>query len=73
MNPAMAVRGPKHVIKAGKTPVFERAQEMAAHKARTLPSFTTTCREGLSHDEGGEDQKNVCAPYVCQHCDAGER
>jgi hypothetical protein len=33
MNPAVAVRGPKHVVKTGKTPVLEDAQEMAAHES----------------------------------------
>ncbi len=26
MNPAAAVRGPKHVVKTGKTPVLEAAE-----------------------------------------------
>jgi site-specific recombinase XerC len=51
MNPAVAVRGPKHVVKTGKTPVLEHAQEMAAHesprtRARARPSFTTAPGNG---------------------------
>jgi site-specific recombinase XerD len=29
MNPAVAVRGPKHVVKTGKTPVLEGAEGLA--------------------------------------------
>jgi site-specific recombinase XerC len=32
-NPASAVRGPKHVVKTGRTPVLDHAQEMAAHES----------------------------------------
>jgi hypothetical protein len=28
MNPAAAVRGPKHIVKTGKTPVLEDLEEM---------------------------------------------
>jgi hypothetical protein len=36
MNPAVAVRGPKHVVKTGKTPVLDGAEwrMLAAVKTR---------------------------------------
>ena len=42
-NPAAAVRRPGHVVKTGRTPVLEHAQEMAAHESpRTKKLYDRT-------------------------------
>jgi site-specific recombinase XerC len=51
MNPAVAVRGPKHVVKTGKTPVLEHAQEMAAHESPRTTKLYDRTRERLTQDE----------------------
>ena len=51
MNPAVAVRGPKHVVKTGKTPVLEHAQEMAAHESPRMTKLYDRTRERLTQDE----------------------
>jgi hypothetical protein len=48
MNPAVAVRGPKHVVKTGKTPVLEDAQEMAAHESPRMTKLYDRTRERLT-------------------------
>ena len=50
-NPAVAVRGPKHVVKTGKTPVLEHAQEMAAHESPRTTKLYDRTRERLTQDE----------------------
>jgi hypothetical protein len=51
MNPAAAVRGPKHVVKTGKTPVLEHAQEMAAHESPRTTKLYDRTKERLTQDE----------------------
>jgi site-specific recombinase XerC len=50
-NPAAAVRGPKHVVKTGKTPVLEHAQEMAAHESPRTTKLYDRTKERLTQDE----------------------
>lgn len=47
MNPAAAVRGPKHVVKTGKTPVLESAPAARQH---TDGELARSARPGADRD-----------------------
>src|SRR6202012_5821488 len=55
-NPAAAVRGPKHVVKTGKTPVFEGDERYGARPARPRadrhPLLFLRAHRGGCEDEG---------------------
>ena len=55
MNPAAAVRGPKHVVKTGKTPVLDgrRALVEALRALSTRPASLRTAKAGCSAPRAG--------------------
>ena len=58
VNPAHAVRGPKYVVKKGKTPV------LTADEARELLDSIEICQKDASarrHGSGGAAPRRVCA------------
>ena len=46
MNPAAAVRGPKHVVKTGKTPVLDAQGVAQAHRLPFQPTPCAICATG---------------------------
>jgi hypothetical protein len=64
MNPAAAVRGPKHVVKTGKTPVLEAAewrQLLESISAETLRdmrdrALIATLTYSFAHHRGAQDE-----------------
>ena len=46
INPAAAVRGPKHVVKTGKTPVLDGEGMAEAARRRFRPTRCAICATG---------------------------